>query len=62
MVAKYGFEVVDANRPVDVIFGDLQSRIAKSFGKSLPVAPDLTILKPKKPRRQGQKRAAIRRA
>jgi dTMP kinase len=61
MVAKYGFEVVDANRPVDVIFGDLQSRIAKSFGKSLPVAPDPALLKRKKPRPQAQKRAAVRR-
>ena len=48
MVKKYDFDVVDANRSVDEIFADLQSRIAGSFGKTLP-APAVVgpALKPK---------------
>jgi dTMP kinase len=48
MVPKYAFEIVDANRPVDAIFADLQSRILASFEATLPAAPlSMPSLRPK---------------
>jgi dTMP kinase len=39
MVRKYEFEVVDANRPVDIIFADLQKRISSHLLATLPPVP-----------------------
>ena len=57
MVRKYDFQVVDANRPADAIFADLQKRIADLFETTLPPVPPVeTGPKPKavksKPRRR----------
>jgi dTMP kinase len=57
MVNKYGFDIVDANRPVEEIFADLQNRIAVSFGESLPVAPNAKSLRRRPVRKQVPKPA-----
>jgi dTMP kinase len=61
MAKKYDFQVVDANRSVDEIFTDLQSRISASFTKTLPAPPAvIPILKPVSRRKPGAKRTAKR--
>jgi hypothetical protein len=58
MATKYDFEIVDANRPADSIFADLQARIQGSFVKTLP-APAVVgpPLKPKPILKPARKRA-----
>jgi dTMP kinase len=38
MAGRYGFQIVDAHRPVEEIFHDLQTRIGKLFEKPVRVA------------------------
>jgi dTMP kinase len=61
MVRKYEFQVVDANRPVEVIFNDLQAKIEASLAKTLPALPAAGPSLTRKPRRKpAGKRATAR--
>jgi dTMP kinase len=60
MLQKYEFEVVDANRSADVIFAELQRRIAGLFGEARPMVP--SIEPAAKPRRTARRPATKKRA
>lgn len=51
MVQKYEFEIVDANRSVDAVFADLQSRISDFLVKTLPAVAPVSTPPPKRRRK-----------
>jgi dTMP kinase len=61
MVQKYEFEVIDANCSADVIFAELQKRIAALFGEARTSVSSIEPA-PAKPRRTGRRPPAKKRA
>ena len=57
MVRKYEFHVIDANRPADAIFADLQKQIEDLFEATLPPVPPVEAAPPEKPAKARSKKA-----